>query len=106
MKNFMKKFTCPHCKKESISIWQKCFVGSISFTSCHECGADLSTPVLWNIVSLSPMIVLMVLNRPSLVPLSEQTTWIAFGITTLFAMALHTFVSPIVARTGNVEERI
>jgi hypothetical protein len=102
----MKKFVCPHCRNQSISVWQKSFIGSHSLTSCKVCGADLSTPVLWNILSLSPMIVLMVLNRPSLIPLSEQTTWIVFGITTLFAMALHIFVSPIVAKTGNVEERV
>jgi hypothetical protein len=102
----MKKFVCPHCRNQSISIWQKFFTGRHGFASCKVCGADLSTPLRWNILSLSPMMVLMVLNRPSLVPLSEQTTWVAFGITTMFAVALHTFVSPIVARTGNVEERV
>lgn len=52
------------------------------------------------------MIVLMVLDRLSLMPMSEQTHWVAFGIAALLAMALHLFVAPIVARTGNVEERI
>lgn len=102
----MKKFTCPHCRNQSISIWQKSFTGRQGFASCKVCGADLSTPFLWNILGLSPMMVLMILNRPSLIPLSEQTTWIAFSIAALFAMTFHIFVSPIVARTGNVEERV
>jgi hypothetical protein len=102
----MKKFACPHCRKESISIRQKSFISAISSTSCDECSAYLSTPILWNILSLSPMIVLMVLNRLGLLQMSEQTFWIAFGVVAALVMALHIFVSPIIAKTGDVEERI
>jgi hypothetical protein len=100
----MYKFTCPHCHKHSISIWQKLTLGVRSMSDCNECGARLSTPFVWALLSASPIFALVLLNRLGIVP--RNNPWLDVCMVVLIPLLLHLLVTPIVAKTGNVEERV
>ncbi len=90
----MKKFTCPHCHKDSISIWQKASIGVRSTSACDECGAHLSTPIWWGLLGVSPIFGLTVITWLSVDFLN--TPWLSVGAIGL-VIALQLFVLPVIA---------
>lgn len=98
----MKTFTCPHCHKDSISIWQKACIGVRSMSSCDECGARLSTPVLWGLLSVSPIFGLILVDWLS-VDL-RNNPWLDVGVIGL-VIVLQLFVVPVVAKPTHIAGR-
>ena len=94
------KFICPQCEKRSISLKQKFFLGAASVSSCDHCGACLSTPIVWNLLSASPLLGLVALTKFDIVSRNEPDQWVAFGIASALIVMLHLFVTPVVAKTG------
>jgi DNA-directed RNA polymerase subunit RPC12/RpoP len=101
----MKKFSCPHCGKATISLWQKWKISPLSDTRCEACGSKLSTRYAWGLFALSPMIVgsplLLALN----VVASERGQWLVLAGAFITSMLLLTFAVPIVATNDSSEEQ-
>jgi DNA-directed RNA polymerase subunit RPC12/RpoP len=101
----MKKFACPHCKKATISLWQKVRISPFADIRCEACGSKLTTRYSWVFLAGSPLIVgyplLSILN----VVTSERGTWLLLAGTSILSILLATFVMPIFAANDSSEEQ-
>ncbi len=97
----MKKFMCPHCHKDSISLWQKANMGGLSgMASCNECGTRLSTPLLWRLLSFSPFFGLLAVINWLALDLQDNP-WIYVGVFCLCIILQVVFV-PVIATPKDI----
>jgi hypothetical protein len=91
----MKMFTCPHCKRSSISIGQRLFVGMNPFSECPQCHSRLSISFASRLFTASPLFAWALLNLYNVIPAHSQ--WLVFGVVALLTLAIGLMVPMIVA---------
>jgi DNA-directed RNA polymerase subunit RPC12/RpoP len=99
----MKKFSCPHCKKSTISLWQKWKISPLSDSRCEACGSKLSTRYAWEIFARSPIILSCLLLAFRVVSSDWGSFVVLFGVAFIVMLLIQTFVVPIVATNNSSE---
>ena len=98
----MKIFTCPHCHKKSISIWQKLFLGARSMSECDACGASLSVSFLSVMMCMTPVAALAIICRLDTVWKNDPNlSYVLIGL----GFILCIFVAPVITKPANAEEK-
>jgi hypothetical protein len=101
----MKKFACPHCKKATISLWQKWKLSPVSDSYCESCGSKLSTRYSWEIFARSPLMVSCLLLGFRVVSPDWGRFLLLFGVAFIVSFLLSTFVVPINATDNSSESQ-
>ncbi len=103
----MKKFACPHCKKATISLWQKVRISPFADIRCETCGSKLSLrhAYVWSFFVNSPMFVGLPLLSILNVVTSERGQWLLLVGAFAMSLLLATFAVPISAADGDGEEQ-
>jgi hypothetical protein len=91
------KFTCPNCHTKTITLTQKLLLNSAGPTECSECKAKLTSPIFWNLISFSPILVYLFFSH-TYKPSSEVEA-LFFACALMTSVLVHIFVSPIFVNT-------
>ncbi len=98
----MKIFTCPHCHKKSISIWQKLFLSPFSMNECAACGARLSFSFLSRLICILPIVTLTIISRLDNAWKNDpRLSFVVIGL----GFMLYLFLAPLVAKPVDAEEK-
>lgn len=89
----MSVHTCPNCKAESISLRAKLLTHAYGGVICSNCGNALKIPVLWNVVSLFPIVFAMA--AISSFGLLREARWMVFAAAFVSYVLIHLYLSPL-----------
>jgi uncharacterized protein (DUF983 family) len=96
----MKKFKCPHCEKNTITVGYKFKMGANTDTYCKECYENINTSRWFDMLlhfssCVEAILIIQYLNKTL-----KWTYWIAMIVTVIVTfsmrMAIHVLFAPIV----------